>query len=276
MERTLYLNEAGTNISVMRDGPSLWVKEEGSSGRRLPVRLLDMVVLIHNVKIDADSLMLLSKNRIPVLLLDRRGEKVAYVLPYERKIPARYRDQKFILRYERCQFRYRNWAQAKRLLIASSALRRILKDSYRSCQLLGEGNYEEILRELIQKLRVSRDVWNSVRMMVSTLFEGLIIKRLIVWGFHIHTGIINKNKNFGLVQDLAYILGGEIDSQTFQFFDCGEPRGKVFLSNSGQWEVAPSAVREIVHRFENRKKAILGIIEDTINELCELIREMRL
>lgn len=276
MERTLYLNETGTNISVVRDGPSLWVKEEGSSGRRIPVRLLDLVVMVHNVKIDADSLTLLAQYRVPIVLIDRRGEKLAYVLPYEKKIPSRYKDQKFVLRYERCEIRYRTWAKEKRLLISSQALKRVLRDSALSNVGVGEGNYALLIKDLLGRLDVSAEQWTCVRNTVRSLFEGLIIRRLIAWGFHIHMGVINRNKNFGLVQDLAYILDGEIDAQALQFFKSGNPKIKLELSNSGKWEIPAYAMREIIHRFENRKKPIIRIIEDIIQELCELLRQMKL
>lgn len=276
MERTLYLNESGSNISVMRDGPSLWIKEKGSSGRRIPVRLIDLVVLVQNVKIDANSIALLSDNRIPLVIIDRRGEKKAYVLPYERKVPTRYKDQKFILRYEHNLERYRKWAETKKIIIAVSAIRKLYRDQAFTYREIGEGNYEIIIKELRQNFGIEDEKWKIVRTFVSSLFEGLILQKLLASGFDIHMGVLNRRKNLGLVLDVSYIMGGEIDLQTFQFFK-SENKGQILFERIfGKWEIRPFAVKAIAHRFENRKREISSMIENVIDEMCELIREMRI
>ena len=60
MERTLYLNEK-KGLVVMRDGPSLWIREKDKAGTRIPARLIDMVFIVGNIKMDAGTLMLLQK-----------------------------------------------------------------------------------------------------------------------------------------------------------------------------------------------------------------------
>ncbi len=52
MGRTLYLNE-NKGLTVLRDGPSVWIKEDGKAGRRIPARLVGRVVVIGNLRLEA-------------------------------------------------------------------------------------------------------------------------------------------------------------------------------------------------------------------------------
>ncbi|MCX7857061.1 MAG: CRISPR-associated endonuclease Cas1 [Deltaproteobacteria bacterium] len=276
MERTLYLNDSGSSISVMRDGPSLWIEEKGGAGRRIPVRFIDLVILVQNVKIDAQSLAVLSENQVPVIIMDRSGQRKAYVLPYEEKIPFRYRDQKFILRNERSEERYRKWAETKRMIIGISALKRIGKDKLTRCEEIGEGNYSIIMKELISSMGIEEEKYMIVKNTVCSLFHGIIAKKLLRAGFDIHLGVINRRKNFGLILDVSYIMDGEIDLQTLQFFKTDAKREIAFHHVFGRCELKPNVMRFIAHRFENRKKTIGQMVDNIIDELCTLMREIKM
>lgn len=72
------------------------------------------------------------------------------------------------------------------------------------------------------------------------------------------------------------LTGAEIDMQTLQFFR-SEERSKGFLiKRANRWEVTERGIQDIIQRFENRHPAISSIIEGIIDELFELIRELRI
>lgn len=276
MERILYLNERGSHITVMRDGPSLWIKERSSAGRRIPVRLICLVVAIENVRIDAQSIALLAENGIPLIIMDRAGQKKAVVIPHNNRVPKHYKDQKFILRFERNMERYKSWAQTRRMTIQLVSLKRLLKHRFFRYREIGEGNYEIVLKEIKGKLGIKEEQWLCVKEIVISLFKGLIIDRLLKAGLDIHLGVINRRQNFGLVLDLCHIVEGEIDLQAIQFFSGSTGDESRMEKLHGNWQVKSSYMHDIIHRFENRKSAIVQMVESMIDEFFELMREIRL
>ncbi|MFN3531862.1 MAG: CRISPR-associated endonuclease Cas1, partial [Candidatus Brocadia sp.] len=69
MDRTLYLNE-NTTLNVIRDGPSIVVKEGKKSGRRVPARMIQRVIITGNIKLETSLITLFTQNNVPVTFLD--------------------------------------------------------------------------------------------------------------------------------------------------------------------------------------------------------------
>ena len=96
MERTLYLNEK-KGLEVLRDGPSVWVKEDGVAGRRIPARLIEHVIIMGNVRLDAGVITLFTENNIPITFMNNKGNEVALTIPFNHHYNTHYHDQRKIL-----------------------------------------------------------------------------------------------------------------------------------------------------------------------------------
>lgn len=270
MERTLYLSE-NRNIQVNRDGPSVLVKGDNGAGQRVPARLIGRVVIIGNVKLEAGAITLFTENDIPVVFLTRSGDEVAVALPYNHKLPTHYEEQKVFLETKENSLRYENWANTKRMVIQVNTLKRIMRSGSFNFKFgFGEGNYQEFLSSFKPR---SVDKWNAVSGVINNLFRLLIIEHLINADLDLHTGVIHRRHNFGLALDLCYIMGGESDVQAIQLFKCGDAGH--FEKAAGNWTLTDSGMKNIIQRFENRKRAVNNMIAGIIDEIFELMRELR-
>ncbi len=68
-------------------------------------------------------------------------------------------------------------------------------------------------------------------------------------------------------------MGGESDIQTLQFFR-SKGLGKLIDNDDEEWAITDEGIKNIVHRFENRRGDIKEKIDKTIDDLFDLIREM--
>ncbi len=270
MGRTLYLNE-NSNINVTRDGPSVWIQWCSGSGQRVPARLISRVVIIGNVKLEAGAITLFTENDIPVVFLTKSGEEVAVALPYNHKLPTHYEEQKVFLETAENSQRFENWANTKRMVIQVSIMRRLYrKSSYKFKFGFGEGNYQKLLSPFKPR---SEDKWTAVTNVINNLFRLLIIEHLIKAGLDLHMGVIHRRHNFGLALDICYIMGGESDLQAIKFFRCA--KSDHIEKISGNWTLTDKGMRNIIQRFENRKVALHNIVSSIIDEIFELMRQLR-
>lgn len=271
MRRTLYLNE-NKGLRVLRDGPSLWIKWAGRSDQRIPLRLVSRVVIIGNVKIEAGAITLFTEHDIPVIFINHSGEESAVAIPYNHRLAKHYEEQKVFLETAENTERYIKWAEAKRMVIQVNVLKRIYKKiAYKIRFGLGEGNYQAML----SKLKPSeKEKWTVVTNIVNNLFRGLITEHLLKADIDPHLGIIHRRHNFGLSLDFCYTIEAESDLQSLQFLRCAETGN--FVDKTGStWRVTPDSVKNIIHRFENKKDYLSNMVEITIDEFFELMRELR-
>ncbi|MCX7794691.1 MAG: CRISPR-associated endonuclease Cas1 [Thermodesulfovibrionales bacterium] len=270
MERSLYINDNLKGLTVLRDGPSVWIKDRFTAGRRIPARLISRVVIIGNVRIDAQAITLFAENNIPVIFMQRNGQEVAVTIPYNHKLAAHYEEQKILLQSDKNIEKYTNWAKTKRMTIQLKVLNRLFKNrAFRFYNEIGEGNYQLI----INRLKPSEEKWNVLNEIITNILRGLIIERLIKADLDPHTGVIHRRHNFGLALDICYIMGAEIDIQALQFFRSGTEN--FLVKKSSGWEVNSQGMQNILHRFENRRDVLTRTVEEIIDEIFELIRELR-
>lgn len=271
MGRTLYINQTGKPV-IFRDGPSIWVKEEGKAGRRIPARLVGRVIIIGNVKLDSGTITLFAENNTPITFMNNRTDETAVVLPYNHRLPDHYKEQKIFLETKEHIDHFEQWANSKRALLQLALLRRFLPRLMPRFETLGfgEGNYQEILRTL---RKVSERKWVIVNSIITNVLRNIIVERLIDSGLDPHLGVIHRRHNFGLALDICYIMGGLSDLQTLQFFGSARER-KLIQKDLDQWFITDEGMRNIVQRFENRRSAIELKIENILDELFVLMREM--
>lgn len=271
MSRTLYISQTCKPV-IHRDGPSIWVEEEGKSGRRIPARLIGRVIIIGNVKLDAGTITLFAENNTPITFMNNRTDETAVVLPYNHRLPDHYKEQKIFLESKVQTEHFEQWANSKRTLLQMALLRKYLPQSMPRFETFGfgEGNYQEILRTL---RKVSEQKWLTVNSFITNILRNIIVERLTETGLDPHLGVIHRRHNFGLALDICYIMGGLSDLQTLQFFNSCRNR-KLIEKERDQWFITDEGMKNIVQRFEGRRAAVELKIEHILDELFVLMREM--
>ncbi len=271
MDRTLYLNE-NKGLRVSRDGPSLLIKADGGAAQRVPIRLVGRVVIIGNVKLEAGAITLFTEHHIPVVFINRSGEESAVAIPYNHRLPKHYEEQRVFLSSEKNISRYKNFANVKRMNIQMQVLNRMFNNNkLRLPHEIGEGNYEILINNFKPK---DREKWHIVSEVVNNLLRSIIISSLLKADLDPHIGVIHRRHNFGLALDICYIMGAESDIQCIQFFRSANSN-LCFGQKEGRLEITEHGMKDLIHRFENRLKALQNMIEGIIDELFELMRELR-
>lgn len=272
MGKSLYINQANNPV-VLRDGPSVWIEEQGKAGRRIPARLITRVVIIGNVKLDSGAITLFAKNNISITFMDSGAEESAVVIPYNKRLSSHYKEQKFFLDSDENIIRYETWADTKRALLQLNLIKRYLPALAIKLESrgFGEGNYQEILKGL---RKANDKQWSVVSGVISEIFRNLIIEGVRRADLDPHIGVIHRRHNFGLAFDICYIIGGEVDIQCVQFFMSANIK-ELIAKKKDSWVVTNEGIKSIVHRFENKRKEVQQKAENVIDELFELMREIR-
>ncbi|MEW6117414.1 MAG: CRISPR-associated endonuclease Cas1 [Nitrospirota bacterium] len=273
MGRTLYLNGTNNHLVVTRDGPSVWVKSKERAGQRVPVRLLGRVIVIGNVRLDASAITLLAEHDVPVVFMTHGAEEVAMAIPYNHKLPTHYEEQKVLLECDEHIRRYEEWAQAKRTIIQTDMMKRLRRLAPARVRYgIGEGDYQSLLSDLKPK---AEERWALVMGIITNLIRGVIMEQLLKADLDPHLGVLHRRHNFGLVLDLCHIMGAESDMQTLQFFRSAQPALHL-TKGKDCWRITDKGMHDIIHRFENRRRTVHNMVENIIDELFELMRELRL
>lgn len=272
MDRTLYLNE-NEGLTIHRDGPSIWVKKTGQAGRRIPARFVGRVVIIGNLRLEAGAITLFTDNSIPVTFLSRSGDSLAVAIPYNHQLPRHYEEQKVLLETEENMERFKRWLSSKRKEIQLKAIRRLSKWTAELFAM--NGFRERDYQRFIEEFKPSKDdKWEVVSTIVSNLLREIIIGRIVKADLDPHMGILHRRHNFGLALDLCHILSGDVDMQCIQFLRTAMEKGYM-EKQRGLWAVSRQGMKEIIHRFENRRVKLQERVEKLIDDIFEIMRELR-
>lgn len=273
MDRTLYLNE-NKGLEVIRDGPSIWIKEDGKAGRRIPARLVGRVVVIGNLKLEAGVITLFTGNDIPVTFMNRRGEEVAVTIPYNHHLSRHHEGQRVFLETEENIQRFKMWLYSKRRDVQLGTVSRLSRSA--ASLFISRGFRERDYQEFIKRHKPqSEEQWKIVNEIISNLFSEMVIGSIMKSDLDPHTGIMHRRHNFGLALDIGYTIGPEADLQGIQFFKSVKENVSLIKGSEG-WAVSKEGMKEIIHRFENRKKALHEMVEQAIDDLFALMRELRI
>ncbi|WP_347275360.1 CRISPR-associated endonuclease Cas1 [Candidatus Kuenenia sp.] len=270
MEKALYLHE-NKAVKIIRDGPSVLIREEGKADRRVPARMIQRVVIAGNIKLDTGLLTMFTDNNVPVTMFDKSGNRIAVVLPCRQRLPERCTGQKIFLESEYNIKRYMTFLRAHRHGIQINVLKRLLKQQMPDTYIT-VGFKEEDYLQAIEKLIPAKSAgFQQIHGIVSALFMEMIIGRLIISSLDPHPGVMHRRRDFGFALDICYALGPEVDIQSIQFLrdkkDCAPHECKV---------ISPEEMKAIAVRFENRKEALVSTTEHIIDGIFELIRELKL
>lgn len=267
MGRTLYLTEK-KGLKIFRDGPSLYIAEDGKSGRRVPVRLIDRVVIIGSVDINSLVITLFTENNIPVTFLNRRGEEMAVALSYNHNVSQHYHRQQIFLNSTENIERFNNIIKSWRHRIQMDVIKRLSKRLAINLNRTGftERDYQKIIYAY---KTLHRHLYHRINNIVSGLFRELITSRVSKVGLDPHIGVLHRRHNFGFVLDICHMLGPEEDMQTIQFL-----KNKNITDLIRQEDINPDGIKDIVVRFENRRDWIIDTIERIFDDIFEAMREL--
>jgi CRISPR/Cas system-associated endonuclease Cas1 len=272
MDRTLYLNE-NKGLTVFRDGPSVWIKEDGKAGRRIPARLIGRVVIIGNLRLEAGVITLFTNNDIPVTFINHRGDAVAVAIPYNHHLPRHYEEQKIFLEAEGNIERYKSWLYARSKETQINVIRRISKGVAEL--FVTKGFREKDYQRFIERFKPSKDEqWKVVSGVTSNLFREMTIGCIVKADLDPHLGILYRRHNFSLALDICHILEAETDMQCIQFLKTAREKVYMVKDRIG-WSVSNEGMRDVIHRFENRRKQLSETVEKLIDDIFELMRELR-
>ena len=268
MGKTLYLKE-NRGIHVMQDGPSVCIKTDGRPNRRIPARLLEQVVIYGNVSVETSVFLMLAACNIPVTLLNR-GNETAVLMPYSSHTVEDHEEQRVLTQTDINVERVISWVRSKRRRVQMNVIKRLSSDAYLRFRLSGfrESDYDAFIRA---RVRVDRNRWTAVIDVIAGLFRELIIARLLKAGLDPHIGVLQRRENFGLALDICHVLFPEVEIQGLQFFS-GKGWDKKI---DGKTRLNDRGIHDLAKRFENRRDAITGMTEKLIDDIFELMRELR-
>ncbi len=270
MERTLYLTEK-KGLVVLRDGPSLWIKSAGQAGIRVPARLLDLVYVVGNIRMDAGIVALFSEHNIPVTFMNSKGDAVCVALPYRAEEPDHAETQRRFLRRERAADRFQGWFRSRKRQAQLFALRRL--EGASAGHLSREGFRDLDYCELIDRRTKGRERrFKAARAIIANLLRELIVRRITNAGMDPHLGILNRRTSFGLATDLSQVLNSEADMQALMFLDSATD-GAFFPPGPEGASVSKEGFREIVGRFEARKRSLVTHLDTLLDSLLELMKQ---
>lgn len=256
----------------MRDGPSLWIMMGNKAGRRVPARLISRVIITGNVKLDTGVITLFTENGKPVIFLNRKGDILATAFGMSNP-NWRIKERQTVL-FTNNVYRPRviDWITARR---RNNQLQ-LLKDL--SCKELNllrrKGLREKDFKRIIATyLPEDENPVHVIKGTVTGLIHELITDNLIASELDLHIGVLHRRYNSGLVRDLSYIIETEAIRQTIQFFKL--KRWEFYLDYvEGEWLLNAGGMKSIAVRFENQKKEIEEIIDNLVDDIFQLMREL--
>lgn len=271
MERTIYLNES-ENLIVKADGPSLWIKESGKAGRRVPVRLIGKAVIKGNVALESGVITLLVENGVPVCFISSGGG-VSAVLAMKTEYPALREIVQRFSRSEEGKKQVEQWMCSSRKNLQRSVLKKLLpgEASLINSKGMKESHFKTCIARMCSHID-SKAMIAGVDSAIEGIFSVMVTKKIIDIEIDPHPGFIHRYDNFGLVKDFLYIIEAEKDRQLVSFFK-GNSYADFFGKRDGQPFLNSAGMKNIALRFENSKKNTINIVEMFFDGFFSLIRE---
>jgi CRISPR/Cas system-associated endonuclease Cas1 len=272
LDKTLYLTEKH-GVEVRRDGPSVWVRERGRSGYRIPAREIGRVVVLGNVRMESGVISLFTEERIPVAFMSRQGRELAVCVPYNHQLPGHHEEQRLLCASDRYGLLFTQWLRSARRASQLVALRELSSEWAAVYERVGfrERDYEMVVKSLRPE---DERQWRAARKVVEGLLHEMIIRSLLRADLDPHISVLKERHNFALALELSQALAGEVDLQTLQFLEAARTRGSSWRSPDGAI-ILKDGLKALIEGFERRKKRIHDSIEGLIDGLFGLIREVR-
>lgn len=267
MKRTLYLCEA-KGLTVKVDGPSLWIEQKGVAGKRVPFQMIERVMIVGNIRLDTDVLSHLASENVPVTIFTKNGKGISILVSYDDSYPCYYHRQKIFYMSPFNEERFKNIVRHWRRKTQVTALKRFSKNLYEEFR---ESKLKDSVFNRIIEFETFfyKDRYRMVYKIIHGMFCQLIFSIVSHSGLDPSSGVINRRHPQGLVFDIAYMLEAEIHIQALQFFR--SKTEQIMITRMG---ITSEGMRDIALRFENRKRAIVRMINLIIDDIIEAIKEL--
>jgi hypothetical protein len=270
-ERTLYLNEK-RGLIVRRDGPSLWVKEKGRAGIRVPVRLINMVFVFGNIKMDTGAITLFTENSIPVTFMNIRGEPLGIALPGHSGSSYYVERQKIIFESDQILERYKTWLTAMRRKLQVQTLKNVAHSL--AMQYMDTGYREGDYRACIDKMRQgNQHRWRAAQTMVGNICAEMVIKKIIDAGLDPHRGSRTKEIHFGFAHDLCSVVLPSADFILLKFLKSSDA-SHFIVDTEDNCTLSKDGLKHLVLVFEMHKKMLHSTLDKIILSFFEFLREV--
>lgn len=257
MERTLFLNERA-GMRVRRDGPSLWIEQPGSAGRRVPVRLIRRVLIAGNVALDTESLTAFAERGVPITLVGRNGHPAAMVVSCASGLFVRRGLQVGAMEHpsvrERVSAWLRAWERGRRLAVATSL------DSVTAARWRRDGvrtmDYEQWVERLGRLLGAAFRQRRFFHAAVGTL----ILDRITELGWDPHVGAIHRGEPLGFAKDCAMATRADADRLWLE-------QGRLAQHTEA------SLSRDVAEYFERHRPRLARLLDRLFDQYAELLQE---
>lgn len=272
MDKTLYILEK-RGLEVLRDGPSIWIMENGKAGRRVPARLVSHVVIIGNVKMDAGTITLFTDNNVPVTFMSKNRGEFAVTIPHNHHLNSHSEEQKHLLARDGNIQRYNQWLQAERRRMQLKVVKKLSRQV--SSVFISKGFGEQEYKDFITRCAsVGKKRWRIINETVKNMLNEMVMKSILASDLDPHIGIFHRRDNFGFALDIMYAMEPEADLQTIQFFKSDKNMELLVMTSTGL-KLTGDGMRDVVLRFENKKKLINGLIDVVIDDFFAIMRTIR-
>ncbi len=257
MDRTLFLNER-SGLRVSRDGPSLWIEQPGSAGRRVPVRLIRRVLIAGNVALDAESLTAFAERGVPITLVSREGEPLAMVVGCAAGLFARRGLQAGALENPRVRERVSAWLRAwerGRWLALATRL-----DPVTALQWRGRGVRQADYEAWVQRQGRLRSASFRRRGVFHAAVSTLALDQIADAGWDPHLGVAHRGEPLGFVKDCAAAIQADADQVWLE-------SGKLAGGTGSALTV------DVAASFEQRRPHLNRLLARLLDQYAELLQE---
>jgi hypothetical protein len=269
---TLYIDRK--DIHIRLDGNAIAFYANGKREGTVPINPLKRVIIAGSQTIETPVLRRLAADNISVMFLSGKQLRFGGMLHGRLHNNGLLRVKQYEKSLSDFAAEFAKELVIRKIIAQSHVLEDAINKLFKKTRInheIGEGNYQMLLKGFKPN---NEEQWTIVSDIVANLFRGLIIEHLIRADLDPHMGVIHRRHNLGLALDICYIMGAEGDMQSIQFFR-SVAKSPFFAKSHGRWEVTNDGMRNIIHRFENRKEALCIIIDNIMDELFSLMRELR-
>lgn len=257
MDRTLFLNER-SGLRVSRDGPSLWIEQPGSAGRRVPVRLIRRVLIAGNVALDAETLTAFAERGVPITLVSRDGEPLAMVVGYAPGLFARRGLQAGALENPRVRERVsawlRAWERGRQLVLATRI------DPVTAARWRRDGVRPPDYEVWVQRQGRLRGAALRRRGLFHAAVSTLALDHIAEAGWDPHLGVAHRGEPLGFVRDCTDAIQADADRLWLESAKLAGGTGGALSA-----DVAAS--------FERQRPRLNRLLARLLDQYAELLQE---
>lgn len=253
-------------LTVKLDGPSLLIQEQGKAPRWVPLRQLERVVFFGNMTLEMAILCALAEEGIPVLLIGGKGSRPVMVSKIDDRGVQKSTRQRYYFRRPPFSEEVMHWLTSKRKIIILKIFKKLSPKIHK--KFAKEGINDTRYLEIIEHFRKSNPRWSVLVGIINAMLLELLLPVIENARLDPHCGVKNRGVDFGFALDLCWVFEPEVHYQAIRFFKDPARRGGL------PWYPSGELLKELVTRFEERKKFLISEAKLLLDELNDLLRQI--